>query len=31
MGDTNPTYLYLLEGCKGLQIDIADLFTDPAK
>ncbi len=26
MGDINPTYLYLLEICKGLEIDIAELF-----
>lgn len=26
MGDINPTYLYLLEVCKGLEIDISELF-----
>jgi putative transcriptional regulator len=28
MGDINPTYLYLLEICKGLEIDISSLLTD---
>jgi putative transcriptional regulator len=28
MGDINPTYLYLLEVCKGLEIDIKVLFTE---
>ncbi len=26
MGGINPTYLYLLDVCKGLEIDISDLF-----
>jgi transcriptional regulator with XRE-family HTH domain len=26
MGDINPTYLYLLEVCNGLEINIIDLF-----
>jgi putative transcriptional regulator len=26
MGDINPTYLYLTEVCRGLEIDIAELF-----
>lgn len=26
MGKINPTYLYLLEVCKGLEIDISELF-----
>ena len=26
MGDINPTYLYLLDVCKGLEIEISDLF-----
>lgn len=26
MGDINPTYLYLLDICKGLEIDIEELF-----
>lgn len=26
MGKINPTYLYLLEVCKGLEIDISKLF-----
>lgn len=26
MGKINPTYLYLLEVCKGLEIDISVLF-----
>lgn len=26
MGDVNPTFLYLLELCKGLEIEIIDLF-----
>ena len=25
-GKINPTYLYLLELCKGLEIDISELF-----
>ncbi len=25
LGDINPTYLYLLQVCKGLEIDIAEL------
>lgn len=28
MGDVNPTYLYLLEVCKGLEIDIMEIFKD---
>ena len=28
MGDINPTYLYLLELCEGLQINISDLLKD---
>jgi putative transcriptional regulator len=28
MGNLNPTYLYLLEVCKGLQIDITELLKD---
>ena len=28
MGDINPTYLYLLEICKGLDINITDLLKD---
>ena len=28
MGDINPTYLYLLELCKGLEIDISEIFQD---
>lgn len=28
MGDTNPTYLYLLELCKGLEIDIVDVLKE---
>ena len=27
MGDVNPTYLYLLEVCKGLEIDIHEIFS----
>jgi putative transcriptional regulator len=27
MGDINPTYLYLLELCEGLEISIVDLLT----
>ena len=27
-GNINPSYLYLLEICKGLQIDITDLLKD---
>jgi putative transcriptional regulator len=27
-GNINPTYLYLLEICKGLEIDIRDLLKD---
>jgi transcriptional regulator with XRE-family HTH domain len=27
-GKTNPTYLYLLELCRGLEIDISDLFNN---
>lgn len=26
MGGVNPTYLYLLDVCKGLEIDIKELF-----
>lgn len=26
MGDVNPSYLYLLDVCKGLEIDVADLI-----
>lgn len=26
MGKINPTYLYLIDVCKGLGIDISDLF-----
>lgn len=26
MGDTNPTYLYLLKICEGLEIEIKELF-----
>ena len=26
MGDINPTYLYLLEVCKGLEISITELL-----
>lgn len=26
MGGINPTYLYLLDVCKGLEINISDLF-----
>ena len=25
-GDFNPSYVYLLEVCKGLEIDITELF-----
>lgn len=25
-GDFNPSYIYLLEVCKGLEIDISQLF-----
>ena len=28
MGDINPTYLYLLEVCEGLQINLSELITD---
>jgi transcriptional regulator with XRE-family HTH domain len=28
MGKINPTYLYLLEVCKGLEIDISELFVN---
>ena len=28
MGDVNPSYLYLLELCKGLEIDISELLKD---
>lgn len=28
MGDINPTYLYLLEVCKGLEISLTDLVKD---
>lgn len=28
MGDVNPTYLYLLKICEGLEIDIKELFTN---
>ena len=28
MGDINPTYLYLLEVCKGLEINIVEIFKD---
>lgn len=28
MGDINPTYLYLLELCNGLEIEIADILKD---
>ena len=28
VGDINPTYLYLLCVCKGLEIDITDLLKD---
>jgi len=28
MGDINPTYLYLLEVCKGLEIDIVEALKD---
>jgi len=26
MGDTNPTYLYLLEVCKGLEVDLSEVI-----
>jgi putative transcriptional regulator len=28
MGDINPTYLYLLELCKGLEINITEVLKD---
>lgn len=28
MGDINPTYLYLLAICEGLEISLSDLFVD---
>jgi putative transcriptional regulator len=28
MGDINPTYLYLIKLCEGLDIAISDLFND---
>ena len=28
MGDINPTYLYLLELCRGLEIEISEIFKD---
>ena len=28
LGDVNPSYLYLLDLCKGLEIEISDLFKD---
>lgn len=28
MGDINPTYLYLLDLCEGLEINISDLLKD---
>ena len=28
MGDINPSYLYLLEMCEGLEITIDDLFKE---
>lgn len=31
MGDINPTYLYLLEICKGLEIEISELFVEDIK
>lgn len=27
-GDFNPSYIYLLEVCKGLDIDIKELFAE---
>lgn len=27
MGDVNPTYLYLLQLCDGLEVDFKHLFT----
>ncbi|MCA6446891.1 MAG: helix-turn-helix transcriptional regulator [Chitinophagaceae bacterium] len=27
LGDINPTYLYLMQICEGLDIEITDLFT----
>ncbi|MBX9734239.1 MAG: helix-turn-helix domain-containing protein [Chitinophagaceae bacterium] len=26
MGDINPTYLYLMQICEGLEIEMTDLF-----
>ena len=26
MGETNPSYLYLLDICRGLEVDISELF-----
>ncbi len=28
MGDINPTYLYLLDLCKGLEVDFLEIFKD---
>ncbi len=28
VGEVNPSYLYLLELCKGLEIDISELLKD---
>ena len=28
MGDINPTYLYLLELCEGLEINISEVLKD---
>jgi putative transcriptional regulator len=28
MGDINPTYLYLLELCKGLEVSLVDVLKD---
>ena len=28
MGDINPTYLYLLDMCKGLEIDVVEVLKD---
>jgi putative transcriptional regulator len=31
MGDVNPTYLYLLELCEGLEINITEVLTSLPK
>ena len=28
MGDINPTYLYLLELCEGLEVNLSDVLKD---